>query len=107
MRKFKLLLSVVLVAGLAACTPETIEPLSEVKTVSGSTFSMGNGEDQNILTGENRPLIVLDGKIVNNDTLESLDPNDIESIHVLKGKSATSLYGEKAENGVIMITLKS
>ncbi|WP_297336546.1 periplasmic heavy metal sensor [Algoriphagus sp.] len=35
-----------------------------------------------------------------------IDPNDIESISVLKDKSATEVYGEKAKNGVIIITLK-
>ncbi|GAB5532203.1 MAG: hypothetical protein Roseis3KO_39800 [Roseivirga sp.] len=51
-------------------------------------------------------MIVLDGKIVNNDTLINLDPNSIESIQVLKGKSAAALYGDKGENGVIVIVLK-
>ena len=36
-----------------------------------------------------------------------LDPNDIESINVLKGQAASALYGIRASNGVIVITTKS
>ncbi|GAB5523654.1 MAG: hypothetical protein Roseis2KO_15260 [Roseivirga sp.] len=80
--------------------------MSEPKAENGSTFSLRHEPGNNLLTGEKRPLIVLDGKIVNNDTLINLDPNSIESIQVLKGKSAAALYGDKGENGVIVIVLK-
>ena len=36
-----------------------------------------------------------------------LDPNDIESINILKGAAAASLYGSRAANGVLLITTKS
>jgi TonB-dependent outer membrane receptor, SusC/RagA subfamily, signature region len=36
-----------------------------------------------------------------------LDPNDIESINVLKGAAAAALYGSRAANGVLLITTKS
>jgi TonB-dependent SusC/RagA subfamily outer membrane receptor len=52
------------------------------------------------------PLIILDGKeIVQSDSLK-IAPNDIESITVLKDKSSAEIYGEKGENGVIIITSK-
>ena len=38
--------------------------------------------------------------------MESLDPNSIQSINVLKDQSATAVYGEKGKNGVLLITLK-
>ena len=63
------------------------------------------------------PLIVIDGVPMfsgettqNSDAssiLTSLNPNDIESISILKDASATSLYGSRASNGVIMVTTKS
>ncbi|MCW3093457.1 MAG: hypothetical protein JWP81_4526 [Ferruginibacter sp.] len=54
-----------------------------------------------------QPLYVIDGKIESPDySIKSLSPNDIESINVLKGKSAIDKYGEKAINGVIEITMK-
>jgi TonB-dependent SusC/RagA subfamily outer membrane receptor len=50
------------------------------------------------------PLYVIDG--VEIKSVENLKPEEIESISVLKGKSATTLYGEKGKNGVILITTK-
>ena len=51
-------------------------------------------------------LVVLDGIIIPNSQLNDIDPKDIESMSVLKDKSATELYGEKGNNGVIIITSK-
>lgn len=50
------------------------------------------------------PLIVIDGVI--GATLSSIDPNDIESIDVLKDGSAAAIYGTRASSGVILITTK-
>lgn len=50
------------------------------------------------------PLFILDGKEVPN--IEDVSPENIEKIDVLKGESATELYGEKGKNGVIVITSK-
>jgi TonB-linked SusC/RagA family outer membrane protein len=76
------------------------------------------------ITGNNQALLVVDGVPVNNANLNSkdtqrgrqgydfgnsasdIDPNNIESITVLKGASATALYGSDASNGAIMITTK-
>lgn len=57
----------------------------------------------------NQPLIYIDGVRMNGDApgmLNGLSPNDIESIEVLKGPAASTLYGPKAKNGVLLITLK-
>ena len=50
------------------------------------------------------PLIVIDGVI--GGTLDNVDPNDIESIDVLKDGSAAAIYGTRASSGVILITTK-
>jgi hypothetical protein len=56
---------------------------------------------------DEQPLIIIDGKEAGEDiNLDSLDPNTIESINVLKGPSAEQAYGEKGKNGVVEITLK-
>ena len=56
---------------------------------------------------EDQPLIIIDGKEAGQAiNLDSLDPNTIESINVLKGPSAEKAYGEKGKNGVVEITLK-
>ncbi len=52
-------------------------------------------------------LYVVDGKIVSKEKINSINPKDIQSINVLKGKSATKLYGEKGKNGVVIINKKS
>jgi TonB-dependent SusC/RagA subfamily outer membrane receptor len=72
-------------------------------------------------SGNNQPLYVVDGMPIasgsdwNQDVTEpyysarslDLDPNDIESINVLKGQVAAALYGIRASNGVVVITTKS
>lgn len=50
------------------------------------------------------PYILIDG--VESDNLNSLDPNDIESLSVLKDAASAAIYGSKAANGVILITTK-
>ncbi|MEI6949060.1 TonB-dependent receptor [Paraflavisolibacter sp. H34] len=75
----------------------------------------------NSLNGGNEPLYVIDGFPVYNDNadanagaisgasinaLSSLNPSDIESIDILKDASATSIYGSRGANGVILITTK-
>lgn len=65
------------------------------------------------LNANNDPLIVIDGIPVDGNQvagsanfLNTINPNDIESISVLKDASATALYGSRASNGVIIITTK-
>lgn len=53
-----------------------------------------------------KPMVIIDGKEVNQFELEKLDPNSIKEMHVLKDENATKIYGEKGKNGVILITLK-
>jgi len=65
------------------------------------------------VSASNDPLIVIDGVPVDNNAisgvgnaLQSINPNDIESINVLKDASSTAIYGARASNGVIIITTK-
>ncbi|CAH0163669.1 TonB-dependent receptor SusC [Chryseobacterium sp. Bi04] len=65
------------------------------------------------LGGENSPLIVIDGVPqdfvgVNgvSDPLSLINPNDIETFDILKDASATAIYGNRASNGVILVTTK-
>lgn len=76
------------------------------------------------LFGNNQALVVVDGTPINNGTNNTSDqttgrggydygnaasdinPNDIETLNVLKGAAATALYGSRGQNGVIMITTK-
>ncbi|SFB75962.1 TonB-linked outer membrane protein, SusC/RagA family [Flagellimonas taeanensis] len=58
------------------------------------------------LTGTNSPLIVVNN-VPFNGLLRDIDPNDIESISILKGFNASVLYGSEGRNGVILIQTKS
>lgn len=73
-------------------------------------------------TRPNQPLFVIDGILMDNSTstfgqgtelrgmsnrLADLNPNDIESINILRGGAATALYGLQGVNGVVVITTKS
>jgi len=57
------------------------------------------------INADNSPLIVLDG-VPYSGSLNSINPQDIESTSVLKDANSTSLYGNKASNGAILITTK-
>jgi len=61
---------------------------------------------RNSISGGQSPLIVLDG-IIYRGSLVDINPNDIESIDVLKDASAAAIYGSQASNGVILITSKT
>jgi TonB-linked SusC/RagA family outer membrane protein len=90
------------------------DPGSSVSIIIRGARSLGN---------DNQPLFVIDGVPVNNslnnvdrlgttpvdygNAISDLNPNDIESISILKGPSAAALYGSRAGNGVVMITTKS
>lgn len=66
----------------------------------------------NSVTQNNYPLVVIDGIIFedpNNlsvNPLNTIDPNDIESITILKDASSTAIYGARGSNGVVMVTTK-
>ncbi len=91
--------------------------------VAGVNVTSGGGapgEGQNIiirgqgsLSLNSSPLIVVDGVPIDNDNiggsrnvLDFINPNDIESMSVLKDASSTAIYGSRAANGVILITTK-
>lgn len=84
--------------------------------VAGVQVSSGSGEPGsgldivirggNTVNGDNSPLYVLDGFIIENFSPSLIDPSDIESMSVLKDASATAIYGVRGSNGVIIITTK-
>ena len=102
--------------------------ISGVQVIRSSNGPGGSSKIQlrgaNSVTGLNQPLIVVDGVPMDNFTgsdggdgfynvgldmgngLSDINPEDIESMSVLKGASAAALYGSRAGNGVILITTK-
>ncbi|UYQ91688.1 TonB-dependent receptor [Chitinophaga horti] len=71
-------------------------------TSAGSTPSI-SVRGQNTISGNQNVLIILDGVQYNN-SLSSINPDDIASIDVLKDASSTAVYGAQAANGVLLIT---
>ena len=96
--------------------------ITQGNTVGGSTNVVIRGSKS--LTGNNQALFVVDGVPIDNtikntgtqqaggggydygNAAADINPDDIESMTVLKGAAATALYGSRASNGVIMITTK-
>lgn len=102
--------------------------ISGIQVIKGSNGPASSSKivlrGNSSLTGDNQPLIVVDGIPMDNFTgadntdffnpsqdmgngLGDLNPDDIESMSVLKGASAAALYGSRAGNGVILITTKT
>lgn len=76
-----------------------------ITSTSGSPGSASTINIRGISTnGDNRPLILVDGNVI--EDLSVINPNDIESINVLKDATA-GIYGVRAANGVILITTKT
>jgi TonB-linked SusC/RagA family outer membrane protein len=85
--------------------------------VAGVNVSSGEGmpgatmnivvRGNNSITQNNLPLYIVDGFPVEDPSVAStINPNDIESIHILKDASATAIYGSRGANGVIIVTTK-
>ncbi len=58
------------------------------------------------LLGNNQALLVVDDVILPINFLNSLNPNDVDNVTVLKGASASALYGSAASNGVLIVTTR-
>jgi TonB-linked SusC/RagA family outer membrane protein len=96
--------------------------IKQSNTMGGSTNVVMRGIKS--MTGNNQALFVVDGVPISNantnttgqqsgtggydygNAASDINPDDIESVNVLKGAAATALYGSRAANGVIMITTK-
>ncbi|PYF72473.1 SusC/RagA family TonB-linked outer membrane protein [Pedobacter nutrimenti] len=99
--------------------------IAGVQVVGSSGASMGGTQKikirgANSLTGKDQPLMVVDGTPISNQNFsnstsngadygnvgQDINPDDIESVSVLKGPAASALYGLRGQYGVIMITTK-
>lgn len=80
--------------------------------ITQSSTQPGKGFKVNIrgmgTIGESSPLLVIDGIVSGtaNDGLNGINPNDIETIDVLKDAASAAIYGARAANGVILVTTK-
>jgi TonB-linked SusC/RagA family outer membrane protein len=125
----------IVVTGVAAATPQaqlafTVSQLKVTELqripapsagsmiqgkVAGANVIMGSGQPGSepsiqlrgptSITGSQEPLIIVDG-VISRGKLSDIDPMDIATIEVVKGAAAASLYGSRAQAGVIQITTK-
>ena len=108
-----------IVSALAAQAPNV-----EVRTQSGEPGASASIRIRGAtsLTGANQPLFIVDGQPIDNSTTSTqggnqgtvttnraadINPDDIESVEILKSAAAAAIYGARASNGVIVITTKS
>ena len=87
--------------------------VGKVSGLNVSTVNNGVNADTRItlrgirsLTGNNQVLLVVDGVPVTLDYINSINPNDVESVNILKGANASALYGPDGVNGVLLVTTK-
>ncbi len=95
-------------------SPQLAQALSG-KVTGLAVYNVNNGVDPAVkvvlrgyrsLTGNNEALVVLDGMQTTSTVLSLINPNDIESVSILKGGQAATLYGSSGINGAIIITTK-
>jgi TonB-linked SusC/RagA family outer membrane protein len=93
--------------------------ITDAGTTGGSARIVIRGSSS--IAGNNQPLFIVDGVPIDNSSprnggfggidygnnAQDIDPNNIESISVLKGPNAAALYGSRAQNGAVVITTKS
>lgn len=92
----------------------TIETAPQIKSetkgeIKGITTIVKDGESRVQLRGvegDNHPLYIYNGVKMSNEEFSKIQPDNIESVSVLKEESGVSLYGKEGENGVIIITSK-
>jgi TonB-dependent SusC/RagA subfamily outer membrane receptor len=82
--------------GLTGKVPGvSMEPQNEIKIRGAKS-----------LNGESAPLYIVNGVPMSADNFAKLDPNAIKSVDILKGAAASSIYGARGTNGVVVVTLK-
>ncbi|QIH32968.1 TonB-dependent receptor [Sphingobacterium sp. DR205] len=109
-----------LTGAVATISPKQLEnrPISSLSAglqglVPGMTITQGSGQpgkDNGTIRvrgvgtlNNSNPMVLVDGI---ESSMENVDPNDVESISVLKDAASASIYGSKAANGVILVTTK-
>ena len=77
-----------------------------VEDMESAAYIIGYAAAQSGISSDHMPLVIADGKTIDINKMKEIDPKTIESMTVLKDKAAINQYGEKAKDGVIVITTK-
>jgi TonB-linked SusC/RagA family outer membrane protein len=89
--------------NIATALVGTVAGVNATMDVDGNPTLIIRGQTR--LEGGNAPLVVVDGFAIERDFAD-INPNDVESIHLLKDAAAASIWGARAANGVIVVTTK-
>ncbi|TLV03940.1 SusC/RagA family TonB-linked outer membrane protein [Dyadobacter luticola] len=83
----------------------TVAGLQTTQSTSAAGGSSIEIRGENSLNASTSPMVVLDG-VIFNGSINDINPNDIETIDILKDASSAAVYGARAANGVILVTTK-
>ncbi|WP_158538626.1 TonB-dependent receptor [Chitinophaga skermanii] len=96
-----------------ASVQDALQGITPGLTVLARPGDVGSSESNSTMTirgrsnlGSSGPMIVIDGIPVSGREFAALQPNDIESMSVLKDAASAAIYGSRAANGVILVTTK-
>ena len=104
----------VLVAEVFPEVSAVAEPLEQDGQIEQDVLSALEGQVAGVsirgaksVRGGDGPVYVVDGFVVSASEASAIDPEDIESVEILKGASAASVYGSRSSGGVVVITTKN
>lgn len=92
--------------GDAATSVYGIEAKDGVVIITTKNNGHSSSTERRMGVSDGNPLILMNGVGITKEEMDKINPDDIESVNVLKGEQATRLYGEKGKNGVVIITPK-
>lgn len=92
--------------GDAATSVYGTEAKDGVVIITTKNNGHSSSTERRIGVSDGNPLILMNGVAITKEEMDKINPDDIESVNVLKGEQATRLYGEKGKNGVVIITPK-
>ena len=92
--------------GDAATSVYGTEAKDGVVIITTKNNGHSSSTERRMGVSDGNPLILMNGVAITKEEMDKINPDDIESVNVLKGEQATHLYGEKGKNGVVIITPK-
>lgn len=92
--------------GDAATSVYGTEAKDGVVIITTKNNGHSSSTERRMGVSDGNPLILMNGVAITKEEMDKINPDDIESVNVLKGEQATRLYGEKGKNGVVIITPK-
>jgi len=81
--------------------------ISENYVQPSTNAIVATAEESSSIASKNEPMYIVDGVVIKADQMAKINPNDINNVSVLKDAAATSVYGNKATNGVVIIATKN